>query len=146
MTRPWTTITTVALAVAAALGALIVAVALVVPVYGSESTMTTVNADGSETTTTTTGGATLVGVNGTWGLIAASIPLAVTIVVALLLLPGTRRVGPVVAWVLTVLYLLFCVAGAMSIGMFIAPVGLALFIACLAARRVPAPAPEAVPA
>lgn len=137
MERLWTTITTVALAIAGALSALIVGVALIVPVYGSESTMISVNADGTETTTTTTGGATLVSVNGTWGLIAASIPLVVTIVVALLLLPATGRAGLVAGWVITALYLGFCVLAAMSIGIFIAPVGLALFIACLAARRNP---------
>ncbi len=147
MSGPWTRITTVALAVAAALGALIVVLGLVLPVYGSESTMTTVNADGSQTTTTTSGSATMVSVNGWWGLVAVSIPLAVTILVALLLLPGTGRVGPVVAWVLTLAYCGFCVLGAMTIGIAIAPVGLALFIACLAARRTePAETVQVAPA
>ncbi len=134
----------IALGLAVAMSLLLLALAAVVPVYGSESVMTTIGPDGSATTTSSSGSATLVAVNGLSALLLVAVPLLVTVLVAVLLRRGSGRVAYATAWVLTLAYGGLCVLALLSIGLFLAPVALALLVACATARidlsPVPAPA------
>lgn len=140
MTRPWTVPTTIALGVAAAYSLLLVVLATVVPVYGTESSTTTLQPDGSETVEVSSGGATLVSVNGLTALLPVAVPLVVTLLVAVLLRRSAGRPAYATAWVLVALYGAFCVLALLSIGIFLMPVALVLLVACACARLGTAPA------
>ena len=141
---PWSRTTTIALAFAVAWSALLVAAAIVLPAYGTATKPASVDSSaGSTTTTATTGAATLVGVNGSGVLIIVSIPLAVSLLVALALAGRRRRVG----WVLTALLGFFNLLAMLSIGIFILPTTLALVVACAGTerRRIAHPADDTAP-
>lgn len=136
MARPWTWPTTVALVAAAVASIGLLVLALVAPVYATESQTATADGVSGEVTT---GTATLVSVNGLGALVPVAIPLVATLLVALLV-RRTSSVGEyVAAWVITLLYGAFCVLALLSIGIFLAPVALALVVACATARIPEAP-------
>lgn len=111
--------------------ALVLAVAAFwVPLYSGEGS------DGSTAT------ATLVDVNGTWGVIVAIIPLGCTALVAALLhLAVGHRAALVAAWVAIGLFGAFTLLGLLTIGAFLLPV-VALLL--LAASFTSGPTPGAV--
>ena len=130
----------VALAGATLWSAALVAAALTVPLYSGASTSSVGSADtdsngtvvtGPVTTTSTT--ATLVEVNGWWGLVLACIPLCACLVVATLLLgPGGRR-SQVAAAVVVAPLGAVTVLGLLTIGLFLVPAVAGLGVAVLAA-------------
>ena len=82
---------------------------------------------------TTESSATLVEENGAGVLGFIAIPLVVTGAVTLALRRRRRagRAGPgPCAWTATVLLTVFCVLGALTIGVFVLPVAIALVVAC----------------
>ncbi len=101
--------------------------ALTVPVYSGE----TGSADSTGVVSTTATGGTLVEVNGGWGLLLASIPLAVCALVAVLLLGPGGRPAQVAAAVAVALLAGLTVLSLLSIGIFIAPAVAALGVAVL---------------
>ena len=118
-----------ALVIALVWGVLLVAAALLVPVYSS----TAVSSSG----TVTTGSATLVGVNGWTGLLVASAPLAGTLVAGYALWRrADRDSAGVLAWAVAGLLAFLTVAGILSIGVFVLPVTAALIFACLKHGRL----------
>ena len=118
--------------------ALVVA-ALTVPVYSGESEST----DSTGATVTTSTSATLVGENGWWGLVVASVPLVACLVVAALLLGPGGRTARVAAVVVVVLLGIGTLLGMLSIGIFVLPVTVALAVAVASAPadRRPVAAP-----
>ncbi|MDO5735097.1 MAG: hypothetical protein Q4P15_01330 [Propionibacteriaceae bacterium] len=84
------------------------------------------------------GGATLVGVNGSYTAIAAVTPLvlAVGTTVALALRGSLAGAGPL-AWTLSALCALFAVVSFLSIGVFILPTAGCLIYACAMHGREP---------
>lgn len=128
-------VTTVRIALgAAALWSLALVVAAVtVPLYSGD----TVTADSSGASSSTDTTATLVEVNGWWGLVVASLPLAASVVVAVLLLGVRRRPAVIVALVLVVLLGIVTVLSLLTIGAFIAPVTAGLGLAVLVALAGP---------
>jgi hypothetical protein len=131
MRGPWNAMTTVALAAAALVSLALLVLALVVPVYATESQSATVDGGPAEVVR---GTATLVSVNGYGALVVVAVPLVVTLLVGLLLRRGSTIVEYVAAWAITLLYGGLCVLALLSIGMFLAPVALALVVACATAR------------
>jgi len=126
--RLWSRTSTVALGFAVIWSLLLVVAALTLPVYGTSSSSST--AGGA--TTTTAGTATLVGVNGIGVLIVIGFPLVISLVVAWALAARRRRLG----WIVTGVLCFFTVISLMSIGLFVAPVTLALVVACAATERL----------
>jgi len=126
MTKPWTRTASIALAIAAAWSVLLVAAAFVAPAYSTSSGSASMDTTSGATTTAevTTGSATLVAVNGPGVLV-------VTLLVALSLATGHRRVG----WVLTAILCLVNVLALLSVGIFFVPVTLALIVACASSER-----------
>jgi hypothetical protein len=115
----------VSLAIALALGTGLVIAALLAPVYQSQSV--------SNSGVTTNGSATLVGVNGWGALLVAGVPLAAAVVAGYGLWRRAGRPGAgVLAWTVTGLLACFTVVAIATIGLFVAPVTVALFIACAA--------------
>lgn len=145
MLRLWNPITAVALVLAALLSLALLVLALSFPVYSSESVSATVDGAPADVVRSSE---TLVAVNGYGALIPVAVPIVVTLLVGLLLRRGSSIAEYVVAWVLTVLYAAFCVLALMSIGIFLAPVAIALVVACAMARlpAVDVPRAEAAPA
>jgi hypothetical protein len=137
-------VTTVRIALAAAAlwaGGLGVA-ALTLPAYTGSSS--TADASGGLETTSTT--ATLVEVNGTWGLVVACLPLAVCLVVGALLLGPGGRATQLAAAALVALLGALTVLSLLSIGIFIAPVTVGLAVAVISALTASgAPPREATP-
>jgi len=133
MTKPWTRTASIALAIAAAWSVLLVAAAFVAPAYSTSSGSASMDTTSGATTTTevTTGSATLVAVNGPGVLVVIALPLVVTLLVALSLATGHRRVG----WVLTAILCLVNVLALLSVGIFFVPVTLALIVACASSER-----------
>jgi hypothetical protein len=115
----------IALAAATLWGVGLVAAALTLPAYtGSSSTS---GAGGTVETDSTT--ATFVDVNGTWGLVLVTLPLAACVLVAALLLGPGGRVAQVAAAVLVGLLGALALVSLLSIGVFIAPVVAGLGVA-----------------
>lgn len=120
----------IALVLALVWSALLVLAAFTLPLYGISSESATV--DGSGDVDEVSGTATLVQVNGWTAVLVLVIPLAVTVLVALLLGVGGRgpRAG---AWGLTALLGVFTVLALLSVGLFMIPVVVALVVACASA-------------
>lgn len=115
----------ISLATALALGTGLVIVALLAPVYQSQSV--------SSSGTMTNGSATLVGVNGWGALLVAGAPLTAAVVTGCGLWRRAGRPGAgVLAWTVTGLLACFNVLAMATIGVFVAPVTVALFAACAA--------------
>jgi hypothetical protein len=113
----------ISLAIALALGTGLVILALLAPVYQSQSV--------SSSGTMTNGSATLVGVNGWGALLAAGAPLAAAAVAGCGLWRRAGRPGAgVLAWTVTGLLACFNVLAIATIGVFVVPVTVALFAAC----------------
>jgi hypothetical protein len=121
----------------ALLGATLWSIALVVgaltlPAYSGDMAATdTTGADASSSTT-----ATLVAVNGWWGLVIAGIPLAACVLVGALLLGPAGRAAQVAAAVVVALLGALTVLSLLSIGLFLVPavagLGLAVLVALTA--------------
>lgn len=127
--------TRIALAVAT-LGSLALVVgALTAPLYSSD----TGSGDSTGPVSTTSSTATLVEVNGGWGLVVASLPLAVCLVVGALLLGPGGRAATVVAAVVVALLGVLTVLSLLSVGLFLAPVTAALGLAVLVSLSSPPP-------
>lgn len=102
------------------------------PVYQGEIS----SSDGSVTHTT----ATLVGVNGSWVVALACVPLVLALVAWVGLSLRCRRgsrFGGVLGWTVSTLLLVFALVGLASIGLFVLPVALLLLAG---AALTPAPA------
>ncbi len=113
----------ISLAIALASGTGLVILALLAPVYQSQSV--------SSSGTMANGSATLVGVNGWGALLAAGAPLAAAVVAGSGLWRRAGRPGAgVLAWTVTGLLACFNVLTIATIGVFVAPVTLARFAAC----------------
>jgi hypothetical protein len=124
-------VTTVRIAlVAAALWSVALVVgALTLPVYSGDVA-------GTGSTGATFGGstgATLVEVNGWWGLVLASVPLAASVLVAALLLGPGGRAAQVAAAVVVALLGGLTVLSLLTVGLFLAPAVVALGLAVLVA-------------
>ena len=117
----------IALASATLWSLALVVAALTVPVYSGESQST----DSTGATNTTSTSATLVSVNGWWGLVVASLPLVACLVVGALLLGPVGRGVKVAAVVVVALLGVGAVLSLFSIGIFVLPVvaGLAVAVA-----------------
>jgi hypothetical protein len=135
MRARWGTTATVALAFAAVWSLLVVALALLAPLYSTSSGSSTVEGDGTVVSTTSVGTDTLVGANGRGVLLVVCLPLVATAVVALLLRYADRGAAVGGAWLVTLLYLALCVLALLSIGIVLVPVGVALVVACATAHR-----------
>jgi len=115
----------ISLAIALASGTGLVIVALLAPVYQSQSI--------SSSGTMTNGSATLVGVNGWGALLVASAPLVAAVVTGYGLWRRAGRPGAgVLAWTVAGLLACFNVLAMATIGAFVVPVTVALFAACAA--------------
>jgi len=115
----------ISLAIALALGAGLVILALLAPVYQSQN----VSSSGAMTD----GSATLVGVNGWGALLVAGAPLAAAVVTGIGLWRRAGRPGAgVPAWTVTGLLACFNALAMATIGIFVVPVTVALFAACAA--------------
>lgn len=116
--------------------------ALTVPLY-STATVRAGSTGGAGSTATA---ATLVEVNGWWGLVLASLPLVACVLVGALLLGSRARAATIAALVVVGLLGLLTVLSLLSIGLFLAPAVAALGVAvlvALGAPRAPAePAPD----
>ncbi len=114
---------------------LLLVAAFTFPVYGYSSSSAAADSDGNLVQgEEITGTATLVGANGAWAALVISIPLVVTIAVAVLLRIGARP-ARVVAWTVTSALAALTVLGLMSIGLFILPATVALVVACASAGK-----------
>jgi hypothetical protein len=115
----------ISLAIALASGTGLVILALLAPVYQSQ----TVSSSG----TMANGSATLVGVNGWGALLVAGAPLAAAVLAGYGLWRRAGRPGAgVLAWAVTGLLACFNVLAIATIGVFVVPVTVALFAACVA--------------
>lgn len=128
-----------ALAGAATWSAALVVAALTLPAYSGETAGT--DSTGAATGSSTT--ATLVEVNGWWGLVIASLPLVACLVVAVLLLGAGGRAAQVAALVVVALLGALTVLSLLSIGLFLVPAVALLGLAVLVALNGrPAKAPS----
>ena len=115
----------ISLAIALACSTGLVIAALLAPVYQSQSV--------SSSGVTANGSATLVGVNGWRALLIAGVPLAAAAVAGYGLWRRAGRPGAgVLAWTVTGLLACFNVLAMATIGVFVVPVTIALFAACVA--------------
>jgi hypothetical protein len=113
----------ISLAIALACSTGLVIAALLAPVYQSQSV--------SSSGITASGSATLVGVNGWRALLIAAVPLAAAVMAGYGLWRRAGRPGAgVLAWTVTGLLACFNVVAMATIGVFVVPVTVALFIAC----------------
>ena len=101
--------------------------ALTVPLYSGDSS----TSDPTGPTSTAPSTATLVEVNGAWGLVVASVPLAASVVVGALLLGVRGRAAQLTALGVVGLLGLGTVLSLLSVGLFVAPVTAALGMAVL---------------
>ena len=102
-----------------------VILALLAPVYQSQSV--------SSSGITASGSATLVGVNGWRALLIAAVPLAAAVMAGYGLWRRAGRPGAgVLAWTVAGLLACFNVLAIATIGLFVVPVTVALFAACVA--------------
>lgn len=131
--RRWGIVTGGALGLAAVWSVALIVLAFVAPTYGTTTSEATMDGSGQ----ITTGTATAVQVNGPYVVMLLLIPLAATGIVAIALRYAWHPDGRLIAWMVTILLCAFCVVGAMSIGIFVAPIAIALVVACLGARRGP---------
>ena len=109
--------------------------ALTVPLYSSD----TADVDSTGPVSTTSSTATLVEVNGGWGLVVAGIPTVACLVVGALLLGPGGRVTTIVAAVVVAALGVLTVLSLLSIGLFLAPVTAALGLAVLVSLSSPPP-------
>lgn len=123
----------IALAVATLWSLALGVAALTVPVYSSESS----TADSSGAVSSAATSATLVEVNGGWGLVVAGLPLAACLLVAALLLGPGGRAAQVAALVVVGLLGVVTVLSLLSIGLFLAPAVAALGVAVLVTLGAP---------
>ena len=115
----------ISLAIALASGTGLVILALLAPVYQSQSV--------SSSGITASGSATLVGVNGWRALLIAAVPLAAAVMAGYGLWRRAGRPGAgVLAWTVAGLLACFNVLAIATIGLFVVPVTVALFAACAA--------------
>ncbi|MEO6411592.1 MAG: hypothetical protein ABIO48_03315 [Pedococcus sp.] len=124
-------------------GVALVVAALTLPAYSGD----TAGTDSTGAVTSSSTSATLVEVNGWWGLVLASIPLGACVVVgALLLGPGGRPAQALAAVVVALLGGL-TVLSLLSIGLFLMPavagLGVAVMVALGSSPREAASPPEA---
>jgi hypothetical protein len=113
----------ISLAIALAWGVGLVIAAFVAPVYQSSAT--------SSSGAATAGSATLIGVNGWVGLLAAAAPLAAALVTGGALWRRAGRAGAgIAAWIVVGVLAGFNVLAMLSIGVFVLPVTIALVVAC----------------
>ena len=123
----------IALAAAMLWSLALVVAALTAPLYSGESEST----DSTGTVTSRTTSATLVDVNGWWGLVVASLPLVACLGVGALLLGPGGRAAVVAAAVVVALLGVVTVLGMLSIGIFLLPVTAALTVAVASAGPRP---------
>jgi len=115
----------ISLAIALASGTGLVILALLAPVYQSQSVFSP--------GTMTNGSATLIGVNGWRAMLVAGAPLAAAAVAGYGLWRRAGRPGAgVLAWTVTALLACYNILAIATIGVFIVPVTVALFAACTA--------------
>ena len=78
-------------------------------------------------------GATLIEVNGLSAALLVVIPVALTAITLIATLPNPAhpRLMLILRWAAFVLLLLFCIAGALSIGIFYLPAALAALVAAI---------------
>ena len=119
----------IALVGATVWSAALVAAALTLPAYSGGTAST--DSTGTVTTSSTT--ATLVEVNGWWGLVIAGVPLGACVVVGTLLLGPGGRAAQVAAAVVVALLGALTVLSLLSIGLFLVPAVAGLGVAVLAA-------------
>jgi hypothetical protein len=119
----------IALVGAALWSAALVVAALTLPAYSGA----TAGADSTGAVTNGSTTATLVEVNGWWGLVVASIPLGATVVVGTLLLGPGGRAAQVAAAVVVALLGALTVLSLLSIGLFLVPAVAGLGLAVLVA-------------
>lgn len=118
----------IGLAIAVVWAAALPFMAFVAPVYQWESE--------DSTGVVTHGSDTLVGVNGTYALMLAAVPLVLVIATMLALrVRGRRRGAGTAAWTLTGLSAVFSIIAVLSIGPFVLPVVGCLIYACAAHGR-----------
>jgi hypothetical protein len=122
-----------ALTVALVLSVLVLGLVGFAPTYSTSSSSASVDATtGVVTSSETVGTASLVAVNGAWVLGMLAVPLVVTLLVGVALV----RRHVVVAWLLFAPLAALTMLGMMSIGIFLLPVTVCLFVACLTVRQV----------
>jgi hypothetical protein len=122
----------VALVLAAAYSVAVLVAAFVAPVYESDSS--------SSSGATSQGADTLVGVNGPGVAIVMVVPLLVTLAVAAVLSMAPPRRALPIAWTLTGLLAAGNLLAMLSVGVFVLPVTVALFVACAAQGAISSPA------
>jgi hypothetical protein len=108
-------------------GVLLVVAGFDVPAYRS----TSMSSSGELTQSTES----LVGMNGPGVVVVLALPLLVTVLVACALLLRVRRAAMPVAWALTALLAVFNMLGMLTIGVFVAPVTVALVVACASGSK-----------
>jgi hypothetical protein len=114
----------ISLAIALIWGIGLVIAAFALPVYQSSGA--------SSSGAFGVGSATLVEVNGWHGLIVAAVPLAAAVVIGCALCRRAGREGAgVLAWIVAGLLIGFTVLGMLSVGVFVLPATIALFVACI---------------
>ena len=81
-------------------------------------------------------GATLIEVNGLSAALLVVIPVALTAITLIATLPNPAhpRLMLILRWAAFVLLLIFCIAGALSIGIFYLPAAIAALVAAIARR------------
>ena len=81
-------------------------------------------------------GATLIEVNGLSAALLIVIPVALTAITLNASLPGATRPGLmlILRWAAFVLLLIFCIAGALSIGIFYLPAAVAALVAAISCK------------
>jgi hypothetical protein len=121
-----------ALCVAVLWSLVLVVGAFAVPVYSSESCSATLDGSGAQAECVSTS-STLVAVNGLAAVVAAGLPLVVTLLAGVGLRSGSRG-GRAAAWALVGLLAVFTVLALLSIGILLLPTTMALVVACAAAR------------
>ena len=115
--------------------------ALTVPLYSSDTS----SGDSTGTASTTSSTATLVEVNGGWGLVVAGIPMVACLVVGALVLGPGGRVTTIVAAVVVAALGVLTVLSLLGVGLFLAPVTAALGLAVLGSLSSPARHPAVAP-
>jgi len=127
----WGRETTLWIGVGVAYGVLLVIAAFVVPIFSDAWGFTTTNAH------------TLVSQHGIYGVFVMSIPLLFALAIAIALLRSDRRGARALSWSLWGVLALGNLAAMFTIGVFVIPLTIALFLACrlfVAPKKRPASA------
>lgn len=138
--------TRVALVVAFGWGVALLVAAAAVPTYSSTSSTSSVSGTGSVTHTFTHSSTTLVDQEGPSVLVPVAIPLVAAGAVACILRRRRAQGRPgagAVAWTVVAVLGILDLLGAMSIGLFMVPVTIALAVACALTPAAPTERGEA---